>query len=537
MSFIVTAFAFLSIFSVLVLIHEGGHYFAAKLSGIKVEEFGMGLPPRIWGKRKGETIYSINLIPFGGFVRLLGESGSDPKILKNKASFAAKSARARIFVVSAGVMMNYLLAVFLLTIGFIVGIEPMVVDYNDFLKVIDDGTYVMDYGVVVEKVTEGGVAEQNGIQSGDRIVSLNGQKFFSGEQINTFIEGERTDSSVIEIDNNGERRRVELGAGGDLGMQTFSIHSFWRLVIADVKEDSPAFNAGLKSGDIIMKINDRNIYDFPDYFEEKLVNDNVRYTVLRDSRLLGFNVEYPTQDNLIVTRVYEGTPAFGSGLEIGDILLSVDGKAVKKSNELVEIAKKSIGKSISYKVSRNGQALDFELVPDKDGLIGVGLSNVDSYSNDDLSLYDTIFQESLIEVKDVKYPFWEAPFKAASECSRLAVLTVDMAGGLFKSLATKLKVPDGVAGPVGIAQLTHTFVQQGVWPLLRFMALLSLSLAIINILPLPALDGGRLFFILIEVLSGRRINQRFESMIHAIGFMLLMLLILFVSYNDILRFF
>jgi regulator of sigma E protease len=101
MSLLLTVIAFIVIFSVLVLIHEWGHYIVAKKSGIKVEEFGFGLPPRIWGVRKGETIYSINAIPFGGFVRLLGEDNRDDKAARNPRSFSAKPARVRIMVILA----------------------------------------------------------------------------------------------------------------------------------------------------------------------------------------------------------------------------------------------------------------------------------------------------------------------------------------------------------------------------------------------------------------------------------------------------
>ncbi|HLG25413.1 MAG TPA: site-2 protease family protein, partial [Candidatus Gracilibacteria bacterium] len=124
---------------------------------------------------------------------------------------------------------------------------------------------------------------------------------------------------------------------------------------------------------------------------------------------------------------------------------------------------------------------------------------------------------------------------AFEESGKLSVITVEMFANVLKSVFTRFTVPEGVAGPVGIAQLTHTFVQEGILSLLRFMALLSLSLAIINILPFPALDGGRLFFILVEVVTGRKLGGKFEAWIHAIGFVLLMLLIFAVTYNDILR--
>lgn len=537
MSFIVTAVAFLLIFSILVLIHEGGHYFAARLSGIKVEEFGLGLPPRAWGKRRGETIYSINWVPFGGFVRLLGESGGDPKMLKNKASFIAKSARARIFVVSAGVMMNYILAIFLLTIGFIVGIEPLVVDYDDFLTAIEEGSYVMNNGVLIDEVTVGGIADQKGFERGDRIVSINDDTFITADILKGFISGERSGVSEVKIERNGETRLIRIEEEGDLGVKPYTVFGLFRLVVAEVEPGSRAFNAGVLPGDVILKINDTQIYGYEDYEKVKRSSNSLRYTLLRDGVVKNIHVDYPEHSLLTVSNVYSDTPARRAGLVTGDVIVSVNGKPISKSSDLVDEAKNGQGRELAYQIFRRGQSMVFNITPDKDGLIGVSLANMDSYSNDDLGIYETIVQESLVDVKNVQYPLLQAPGKAFNECNRLAVLTVDMAGNLIRSVITKFQVPEGVAGPVGIVRLTHTFAQQGIWSLLRFMALLSLSLAIINILPLPALDGGRLLFILIEVLTGRRINQRFESMIHTVGFVLLMILIVIVSYNDILRFF
>ena len=117
MAYLITVIVFVLVFSVLVLVHEFGHFYMAKKSGIKVEEFGFGLPPRVLGKKKGETIYSINAVPFGGFVRMYGEDSKNSKYLKSKRSFAAKPLRSRILVVTAGVIMNFLLAWFLLFIG------------------------------------------------------------------------------------------------------------------------------------------------------------------------------------------------------------------------------------------------------------------------------------------------------------------------------------------------------------------------------------------------------------------------------------
>ncbi|MBU1954121.1 site-2 protease family protein, partial [Patescibacteria group bacterium] len=137
----------------------------------------------------------------------------------------------------------------------------------------------------------------------------------------------------------------------------------------------------------------------------------------------------------------------------------------------------------------------------------------------------------------VQYPFWVAPFKALEETGRLSLVTLTMFGDVVSSIVTKFTVPEGVAGPVGIARLTYTFVQEGFLSVLRFMALLSLSLGIINIFPFPALDGGRALFILMEVIFRRRISLKFEALVHGIGFVILMAIIFFITYNDILTFF
>jgi len=134
MTLFLTIIAFVVIFSVLVLIHEFGHYIVAKKAGIKVEEFGFGIPPKIWGfkPKKSETQFTLNLIPFGGFVRLYGEDSHDPKVLKSSRSFASKSTPVKLAVVAAGVVMNFILAFVLLTLGFIFGMQPLLLTPEDF---------------------------------------------------------------------------------------------------------------------------------------------------------------------------------------------------------------------------------------------------------------------------------------------------------------------------------------------------------------------------------------------------------------------
>jgi len=537
MDFIITAIAFLLIFSILVLVHEWGHFYAARRSGIKVEEFGFGMPPRAWGKKIGETIYSLNWIPFGGFVRLMGEDASDPKVLANKRSFASKSPRVRILVVTAGVLMNFLLAYVLLTLGFIFGIQPLILSVDEIFEHLDKGTIHTLQGVVVKEVKEGGPAEKAGMIKEDRIMDVNGKVISSVAQMAAIFEDER--NTVVTVERGGVSQSLNLvaGEGESSGFETYEILSLPRVVVLNVKPASEAETAGLMKGDVIMKINGKSVY-FVNEYEDALKNGgDMEYEVMRGEEVMNINVIAGKESMVVISSVFPDSPAEVAGIRKGDLIAKVEGIKIIVPRDLVAVAEKNAGKALNYVVIRDGEEVSIPVEPDENGMIGVGLSVLKSYESEQLSVYAADFPVSVIKIDDVRYPVWEAPVVAFNESVKLTFLTVEMAGSVFKSVFTRLSVPEGVAGPVGIAQLTHVFVQEGFLSVIRFVALLSLSLGIINILPFPALDGGRLIFILAEVIIGRRIGARFEGWVHAIGFIILMLLIIAVTYSDILRLF
>lgn len=365
---IITIIVFLLILTILVLIHEAGHFFVAKKLGIKVEEFGFGLPPRAFGIKRGETIYSINWLPFGGFVKLYGEDdagggrvkrGSTEKELravdKNRAFFA-RSPWQRALVVLAGVFMNFTLAVVIISYFF-------------------------------------GIA---GVQ-------------VPGEQV----------------------------------------------IIREVIKDSPAYIAGLKTGDIIKEIN-------------------------------GTRITSPAK-LIATTKIYLGEK----------INLRVEEKLDNKTEV------------------KNIQIIPRKNYPSSEGPMGIAIS-------------------PNIVIK--KYPLYQAPFVGLAEALKDSWMIASGLGMIVYQLLVHAQVPKGVAGPVGIAQLTGQFVAIGPLAVLSFVSLLSLNLAILNILPIPALDGGRLFFILIEGVTGRKVSARFESYAHAVGMVLLLALIVIITLSDIIRF-
>ena len=387
-----TILSFLVVLSVLVLAHEIGHFVAARRAGIRVQEFGLGIPPRLFGVRRNDTLFSINLLPLGGFVKMKGENGApqapddtwtefewqqfatlwmqakrlpEPESRRrqialiaaynppvgedNSDSFASKSRSQRALVLVAGVGMNLLLAPLLFAVAFMIG-------------------------------------------------------------------------DAVPCDSCRE------------------VHVY------DVRADSPAERAGLQPG---------------------------------------------------------------------DILLRMDGEAIEQLETVRATVQRSLGKPLSITLMRDGTELTTSAVPRvnppaQQGALGIALGP---------------------PRRIVRYPPWEALPLGVQRTGELMGLLIR---GLFM-IATGQLAAD-VAGPVGIARLTGEAAQDGLAQLLNFTGFLSLNLAILNILPVPGLDGARLAFVGLEGLrGGRRINPAAEGVIHLVGLMFLIMLMVYISYHDILQ--
>jgi regulator of sigma E protease len=387
MEYIITGIVFFIIFSSIILIHEGGHFWAARIAKIHIEEFGFGLPPRLWGRKskKSGVLYSINWIPFGGFVRMLGEDDpGNKKAKKDPHAFNNRPLIGRIFAVCAGVLMNFLLGWFLLFLGFSLGMKPIIFDQQGMIEAYENNLTVHDdSGVWIQSVVEGSPADNAGIMPGDFITSVDQTEVSTRDEFLEAIDGE------------------PRGNGFHFGVL-------------------------------------RKEYD----------QENPQ----------GFNPEFTT-----------------------------------------------------YIINK-----------DEEGHFGV-------YPYPIPFVYD---------FKKEQFPVHIAAVEAAKEVGTLSVATVKMLGGVVKNLVSTLSVPEGVGGPVAIAQMTHFFVLDGdIIEILKFAALLSISIAVINIMPFPALDGGRLVFLLFEGITGRHPSDKAESYVHAAGFMLLIVLLIAVTWNDIARIF
>jgi regulator of sigma E protease len=389
---IVTALIFLIILSALVLIHELGHFLVAKRLNIKVEEFGFGLPPRIVGIKRGETLYSINWLPIGGFVKLYGEddAGSGSVKLKNKSeklkikdtnrAFFARSVWQRAAVVVAGVVMNTVLAV------------------------------IIFYAFI-------------------------------------FLSGFRTELPLLSDHHFfGVNQTVKTD-----------------ITIDAVEKKSPAALAGIPQGAQVTQINDQKVLDV----------------------------------DAFTTQIKKS-----AGKEISISYIDPN-------------SKKNVVKTLIPRVNP----------PKGQGALGVSLFGLRTA----VLTYQTPLQKI---------------FSGVIHPANLLVYNFEIMGQLVKAAVKEhnaAPLSEGVSGPVGIFSIVGTIVQipdmkERVLQLLNLAGILSISLAFFNILPIPALDGGRFFFILIEGIFGKKINPKYEALAHTIGMAVLLTLILLVTFKDIFQF-
>jgi regulator of sigma E protease len=535
MSILWSIIAFIVIFSLLILIHELGHFCVARRAGVKVLEFGMGMPPRAWGKKIGDTIYSINWIPFGGFVKMHGDDPNDVKLLKDPKSFVGKPLRQRMKIVLAGVFMNFLLAWFLLTIGFGFGMQPLIVSVDDAVAAIDSGVMDLEYGISVKEIKEKSIAYEVGLESGDIVTAIDGNPVTDyGSFVSTFEEGSTDDFSVdVRRGDKLMNVRIDRSFDEEIGVEFEQLIFLTHPVVQNVEKGSLSAKAGFRKGDVIISINEKGVYSVKDYLDVLKDNAVLNYKVLRSFRVEEITVDLSKEKFAYVTDVSKGLPAFEAGFRAEDVVVKVNGESVTSINDVVNSGRNNIGKEVLYTVFRNGNYIDLKATPNETGRIGIGLTTIFYGGDFDFDMLIKVLPASIVDIQNVDQPFYKAPFYALSESWRLTKFTASMFMGVVKNVVMKLTVPEGVAGPVGIARLTHVFVQEGMMALLRFTALLSLSLAVINILPFPALDGGRFLFFLVEAVRGKRLNPEWESRIHAIGFLLLMALIFVITWSDI----
>ncbi|WP_153731312.1 RIP metalloprotease RseP [Sporosarcina obsidiansis] len=416
-----TVIAFVVIFGTLVAFHEFGHFLFAKKAGIMVREFAIGMGPKILAIRKGETLYTIRLLPLGGYVRMAGEDFDTVELQP----------------------------------GYRVGL---------LLNAQDE----------IEKIY------LNRNVSNPNILNLEVEKSDLDKEL--YIEGYDEEGKLVHLKISRTAMIIEKGQ---------------ETLIAPYDRQFESKSLGSRALAI---------------FAGPLFNFILAFFIFL---ALGLLNGVPTNEP-IISEVKPNTPAQMSGLKKGDLITGVDGKSIDSWTLFSQAIQESPGVPLALEVERDGKTLPIEVTPEsltdagkEYGQIGV--------------IYSSPLEKGFI--KSVVF--------GAEQTYTWTVKIFELLG----QLVTGQFSIDALSGPVGIYKATEEVAQYGIFNLMNWGAVLSINLGIMNLLPLPALDGGRLLFFLFEGLRGKPIDKQKEGMVHFVGIMLLMVLMLVVTWNDIQRFF
>ena len=417
------------VFSVIIIFHELGHFLLAKRNGIAVTEFSLGMGPRLLSKVIGETRYSLKLFPIGGSCMMVGEDDDDD----SQGSFNRASVWARISVVAAGPIFNFILAfIFAMIITSVIGYDPS----------------------TILQVEEGSPAQKAGLQEGDVITEFQGKHISIGRDLELYmtLHGLQDENVTLTYERDGEEHEISYTA------------------------DS------------------------------------------QTSYLLGFY--YSTEGEPEVTQVMLDGSMMEAGVQAGDIIREINGVKISTGQDIQDyIAANPLdGSEITLGIERNGDIRQISVTPKMTKQVDSGF------------VYN-LYREKTNFPGVIKYSAVEVRYWITSTIESLVMLVK----GQF--------TVNDLSGPVGIINVIGDSYEEAktegtvmVWMQMLYWAiLLSANLGVMNLLPIPALDGGRLVFLIIEAIRRKKINPNVEGMIHFAGFVLLMVLMVFVMFNDIRR--
>ncbi len=525
---------------VLVFVHELGHFLVAKRSGVKVMKFSIGFGPRVFGWTRGETEYVVSWIPLGGYVKMLGENPGEEIAPEDKGrTLTGKPFPVKAGIVFAGPGMNLLLPILLFMLMFFIGYPELTAE--------------------VGSIEEDSIAAEAGIEPGDRIVSINGEATQWWEEVSVaLLNGVGKPVRLQVVGPSGERevtvvpkeKEITTILGDQEKVGAIGITPVYAPSVAAVSRlDSPAGKAGVRTGDKITLIGDATLKrrkELAAALRKAFVplslalernGEQVRVTLppiagqeelaaLTDEAILErAGLEDP---ELFIRSVEEHSPASEAGLAIGDRLIAVNGEPLESWLAFTKIVLKSEGRPLSLVIRRDGLEKGIDVTP--------GLRfNRDPLAEESRTYYVGIGSLARYAPGNIGSRVVRNPVKAlvlsVKDTWRMSRLVT---GGLWKLLSGQIRL-DNIGGPIQIGIVAAQAADEGITTFIRMMAFISINLGILNLLPIPILDGGHLLFFVIEGLKRDPISLRKKELAQQVGLTMLLLLIGVAFYNDIAR--
>ncbi len=533
--------AFVLMLGILIFIHELGHFLVAKMCGVRVLKFSLGFgPPVGFGRfrmawHRGGTDYVVAWFPLGGFVKMLGENPDEADSEEVDAdpehALDRKPVWQKLAIVFAGPVMNLVLPIFVFTGTLFAGIDRP--------------------APVIGNIERGAPAAEVGLSVGDRVLTVGGEEVTWWDDVRSHVRSAPGESVEFEVERDGARLRIVVPVAARTGLDEFGTvqtigfagieHNRLRAMIGIPKADAPAATAGLRSGDRIQRVAETSVEDWSGLANayaqvtgiaevevERGSGDSVESVVMQVPALGSLDALGVIPATALIQQVTPDSAADEAGLALGDLILAVDGNPVGSFASFAETVRSSKGRSLSIAYARAGENHVVEIQPRIDRVdTGLGIE-------EDRYLIGIAAQPAAL-IGAVAEDQERNPFVAVPRAVEMTVDTTrTFLRGLGKLVTGEVSRKQ-VGGPILIAEIAHNAFQRGWEAYLSVLVLISINLGILNLLPIPVLDGGQALIFAIEGIKRSPVSLRTREIAQQIGLTMLILLMGLAFWNDLAR--
>lgn len=531
---------FFLLLGLLIFIHEMGHFLVARYFGVRVETFSIGFGKKILKWRRGETDYCVSIIPLGGYVKMFGDDPTKelPPEDRDKA-FLYKPIGQRIWIVLAGPLMNLFFAMLLFsTIGFFGEKVP---------------------SAQIGDVAEGTAAYTAGFRSGDKILSVDDHTVSTWKEMKDLVEAKPNQTLNFQVERELTGLTDSINADTILQANPFIFSTQKQVGWIDgldidskspmiaVEAGSPAATSGLKTFDLITSVNGVEVKNWrglqhllqtqtaPLLLKVKNYKDDTKKTDIaeRELSLTKNDLKGIQEPDLVIFAVKRGSPADTAGLKVGDLLKSVNGQAIKQWEELLATVKNfdpeksptlefTVERLINNKLETKNLSIAPELTEIPTATGGMDKRYAIGISPTIASVGNALV---LTRVSGPLNIFWHGIEKSYDWSKLIAISMLRLVEGQVSA--------KNIGGVISIGRVASQSYDLGWIQFIKMMAIISINLFILNLLPVPVLDGGHLVFFTIEAIKGSPLSLKKIEIAQQVGMVLLLALMVFALFNDV----